>query len=399
MRAVDELLEAVADRTGLADFGDDSFREGLGVLLLSLRDEARLNTSGEEFIYPRIGRYLEQRLQVEDWYRRHPEIAGVPVEAPLFVLGLPASGSTALSLLLAKDPAVRYLRRWESSQPCPPPATVRGADPRIPPVKGGTVRTRFHGPVDPHGPVECQELMALDFKSHMFLSFARIPRYATWLAERADLTSTYEYQRRVMRLLQWGEPARPWRLTAPSHSLFLRDLDKAFPDARFVMTHRDPADVILSAVDPGIITAFTDHIDRRYIGRLNVQHCSLGMDRALRFRADGADKRFYDIDFRALQADPVGQVKGLYAWLGEPVSEEFENRMRVWSARASDLEPAMLRVRGRLPAWCAAASAPPGRRSCSGASRRPRPVPRDRTAARVSPAARRGARAAPSVPA
>jgi hypothetical protein len=201
MATVDGMLEAAAQRTGLDDFGDDSYREGLGVLLSSLRDEARLNARGEQFLHSRIGAYLDQRLQVEDWCRRHPEIGEVPVTAPLIGLGLPRTGSTALSILLAKDPGVRYLRRWESSPPCPPPSTVHGADPRIPAGKGEMVGSRFHVPVDVHGPMECHDLMALDFKSHMFLSFARIPTYAAWLVESADLTSTYHYQRRVMKLL------------------------------------------------------------------------------------------------------------------------------------------------------------------------------------------------------
>ena len=193
-----------------------------------------------------------------------------------------------------------------------------------------------------HGPMECLELMALDFKSHIFQAFVQIPSYSTWLVHHADLTSTYEYQRRVMKLLQWGEPTRPWRLKSPSHVLFLNDLDRAFPDARFVMTHRDPTDVILSVADvyADMIGGFTDHIDRHYIGRLNVEHWSLGMERALKFRDDGADDRFYDIDFRAMQADPIGEVRGLYSWLGEPVTEEFQSRMRSWwTESAQEREP------------------------------------------------------------
>jgi hypothetical protein len=342
---MDELttvLSAAVAETGLDDFGDDSFREGLGLLLASLRDEARLNPRGEAFFRERIVRYLAQRLQVEDWYRRHPEIDEVPIEAPLIGLGLPRTGSTALSLLLAQDPGVRYLRRWESSQPCPPPSTVQGTDPRIPEDEGEMVGTRRHVPGDKHGPMECHELMALDFKSHMFVSFAHIPSYATWLVERADLTSTYEYQRRVMKLLQWGEPTRPWRLKCPSHVLFLDHIDKVFPDARFVMTHRDPTDVILSVADlfADIIGNFTDEIDRPAIGQVNVEHWTLGMERTLRFRADGAGHRFYDIDFQAMQADPVTQVKGLYAWLGETVSDDFEHRMRDWWKHAeAEREP------------------------------------------------------------
>jgi hypothetical protein len=320
-------------RTGLDDFGDDSFREGLEILLRALRDEARLNARGEGFIYARIGLHLCQRLQVEDWYRRHPEIDDEPIVAPLFGLGLPRTGSTALSFLLARDPRVRYLRSWESAQPCPPPSTVRGDDPRIPDeLKPVLVGTRHHVPNDIRGPMECLDLMALDFTSQIFQAYAQIPSYSQWLLDRADFTSTYRYERRVLKLLQWGEPARPWRLKSPAHVISLDYLDRVFPDARFVMTHRDPTDVMLSVADvyADIVGGFTDHLDRRYLGELNVTQWSTGIGRAMKFRAEGADDRFHDIDFRAMQADPIGAVCGLYAWLGEPVTDEFEDGMRHW---------------------------------------------------------------------
>ena len=336
------IKDAAVEQTGLKEFGDDSFEEGLAILLTSLRDEARLNARGEAFIYDRITGYLGQRLQVEYWYRRHPEIGDESILAPVIGLGLPRTGSTALSMLLAQDPAVRYLRRWESSQPCPPPSTVQGVDPRIPPDKGEMLGTRYHVPADTHGPMECHELMALDFKSHIFQSFAQIPAYSTWLVEKADLEPTLAYQRKVMKLLQWGEPTKEWRLKCPSHVLWLDAADAAFPDARYVMTHRDPTDVILSVADlyADIIGSFTDQIDRPYIGRLNVEHWTLGMDRALEFRAAGAENRFYDIDFRAMQADPIREVTGLYGWLAEPVTDEFEQRMQSWwTLAAAEREP------------------------------------------------------------
>jgi hypothetical protein len=337
MVTVNEIKNAAIQQTGLADFGDDSFEKGLAILLSSLSDEARLNTRGEAFIYGRVTGYLGQRLQVEDWYRRHPEIDDVPIVAPVIGLGLPRTGSTALSMLLAQDPDVRYVRRWESSQPCPPPSTVHGVDPRIPRDKGEMLGTRYHVPTDTHGPMECHELMALDFKSHIFQSFAQIPTYSAWLVDKADLKPTLNYQRRVMKLLQWGEPTKPWRLKCPSHVLWLHAVDAAFPGAKYVMTHRDPTEVILSVADlyADIIGSFTYDMDRPYIGRLNVEHWSLGMDRALEFRASAAGDRFYDIDFRAMQADPIGEVTGLYTWLGEPVTDEFAQRMQSWWNQAA----------------------------------------------------------------
>jgi hypothetical protein len=331
MPTAQELVDAAVAQVGLEDFGGDSFREGLGRLMESLGTEAHLNAVGEAVVYPRLLGHLVTRLQVEDWYARHPEIDDAPVLAPLIGLSLPRTGSTALSFLLAQDPDVRYLRQWESTQPCPPPSTVSGPDPRITPPAALQAGTKDHVPADVHGPMECLDLMALDFRTPIYEAFARIPAYADWLNDE-DLTSTYAYERRVLKLLQWGEPPRPWRLKSPAHMLWVQDLAAVFPDARFVMTHRDPTDVIASVCDvyADIGGTFTDEVDRGYIGRVNLEQWTLGVERVLAFRDGPGDDRFYDIDFRAMQADPIGEVRGLYEWLGQPVSDEFERRMRGW---------------------------------------------------------------------
>jgi hypothetical protein len=151
MATAAEVMSHASAQTGLTDFGDDSFRDGLDILLSSLRDEARLHERGQAFLHQRIVGHLSQHLQVEDWYRRHPEIDDVPITGPLIGVGLPRTGSTALSMLLAQDPDVRYLRRWESSQPCPPPSAVQGVDPRVPPDTGEMVAAATTSPRKPMG--------------------------------------------------------------------------------------------------------------------------------------------------------------------------------------------------------------------------------------------------------
>jgi Sulfotransferase family len=337
-----ELLDAAQAATGLTDFGDPSFLEGLEILVRSLREEARLNTRGEAMMRQRILTHLSQRLQIEDWYRRCPEIESVEVKAPLIGLSLPRTGSTALSFLLAEDPHARSLRRWEAAEPCPPPAVMHGEDSRIAnATMAERSHPRAHTPSGAHGPAECQDLMALDFKAHIFVALAYVPTYAWWLIN-ADLASTYLYQRRALKLLQWRSPEKPWRLKCPTHLIYLGYLNNAFPDARFVMTHRDPTEVMLSvcSVYADIMSAFTDEIDPRYIGKLNLEQWSIGMRRTLEFRDAGADARFYDIDFRAMHRDPIGEVRGLYEWLGEPVTEEFATGMaRWWQYNSENREP------------------------------------------------------------
>lgn len=341
---VDELLAAAGDESGLTDFGDDSFREGLERLVDSVNEEATLNELGEVVLPMLVGRLLRSRLEIEDWYRRHPEIDDEPIVAPLIGLGLPRTGSTALSFLLAEDPNARSLRLWESGQPCPPPSTVEPPDPRIATTEGNMAiqnemnpRLATLVPSSPTGPMECQELMALDFRAHYFPAFAHLPSYSDWLLD-ADLTSTYRYERRALKLLQWGEPRRPWRLKCPSHLLWLEALDAVFPDARFVMTHRDPTDVMVSVADvyQEVGTQFSNDLDLSYLGRLNVDQWVTGMERLLAFRDAGRDERFFDIGFAEMQADPVGEVRRLYEWLDEPVTAEFEAGMKAWWSANSE---------------------------------------------------------------
>lgn len=335
---VNELLDEARSETGLEDFGGDSFREGLEILVESLQGEARLNAVGERAMRRQVIGHLSQRLQVEDWYRRHPEIADETLLPALIGLGLPRTGSTALSVLLAHDPAVRSLRWFEANQPCPPPSTVTGPDPRLARMQRSLElqdkfmpRIKHLVPVTATGPGECLDLMALDFRSQGFEAYARIPSYSSWLLYQADFTTTYRYQRRVLRLLQWGTPARPWRLKAPAHMVGISALANVFPDARFVMTHRDVAEVLPSIADlySELANAFTDDLDLRYLGALNVETWSVGLQRTLDFR-DGHEDRFYDIDFRDMQSEPVETVRALYAWLGTDVSDEFEAGMRQW---------------------------------------------------------------------
>jgi len=344
MESYKDLIATAQDQTGLSGFGGDGFREGLEILVGSLNREAKLNAVGEHAIRDRILMYLRQRLMIEDWYARHPEIEDGEIREPLFGVSLPRTGSSALSFLLSSDPDIRYLRVWESSQPAPPPSTVKGPDPRRGAMASATdeqLKDSSRTPTGIDGAMECQDLMALDFKSQMFQAFAMIPSYSAWQLD-ADHTETYLYEKRVLKLLQWGQPEKPWRLKAPTHMLYLDALDNAFPDARFVMTHRDPTDVILSVavVYSDIIDKFTDEPDYHYIGQLNIDCWTEAINRAIAWRERGNDHRFYDIHFRAMHKDPIGEVRGLYRWLGQEVSPEFETAMRAfWDSNDTSGRP------------------------------------------------------------
>lgn len=340
MSRVAVLMDRAQQQTGLDDFGADGFREGLQILVASLDGEAHLNDLGRLSMDMQLVDLLANRLQVEHWYSRHPEIDAQEIVAPLIGIGLPRTGSTALACLLGADPAVRSIRNWESMWPCPPPdAATLDSDPR--PIKAQASmdrRSRLFPrmpamlPSTATSPTECQQFMGYDFKSQIFQAFAYIPTYVDWLNHRADLVPTYAYVKRVLKLLQWRCPPRRWRLKNPSHSLFIDSLDRVFPDARFVMTHRDVVSVIPSVADLyyELRRAYSDSVDLVLIGRETSDFCALAVQRMIAFRDAGNDHRFFDIHFAPFQKDPFPILEALYAFAGEELTPLARDRMEAW---------------------------------------------------------------------
>lgn len=338
-----ELIRRARSTTGLVDFGEDSFREGLERLILAVDREARLTESGAAAFDAQIIHYLSQRLEVEDWYRRHPEIDAEEIVAPLIGLGLPRTGSTALGCLLGEDPAVRSIRSWEASTPCPPPdKATEASDPRIERTRKSLARRaelfprmKAMFPSSPTTPTECHGLQALDFKTHLFQAQVQVPSYSAWLNMKADLVPTYRYVKRVLKLLQWRCPPNRWRLKNPSHIVFIDALNEVFPDARFWMTHRDIAAVVPSSADLyyELSRAFSDEIDKTYMGQLNADTWELGMRRLIAFRDAGHEHRFFDIHFAPFQKNPLPFIEQLYAFLGEELTAEASARMEHWRAQ------------------------------------------------------------------
>jgi hypothetical protein len=288
--------------------------------------------------------YLVNRLQIEQWYARYPEIDEQQIVNPLFGLGLPRTGSTALSFLLAQDPARRSLRVWEASDPCPPPETeTEHTDPRIALAQAGIEFTNemFTGfeemlPTAADGPQECLLPMAFEFRSLIFEGMSLIPSYSTWLLQ-CDMEPAYRYHQRVLKLLQWRCPPDRWWLKTPAHMLSIDALNAVYPDARFVMTHRDVAKVLpsLCALYSTLSTILTERPDPVAIGQHGSELWRIALERLIDFRDRGNDHRFFDLSFDAVQADPIGQVSRLYADLDDDLSDVARQRMQAWWVRNS----------------------------------------------------------------
>jgi Sulfotransferase family len=247
--------------------------------------------------------------------------------APLFGIGLPRTGSTALIYMLACDPNTRPLRYWEAERPCPPPETaIELTDPRIAATAANIEATLQRAPeigemlpVEATGPIECFPLMFLEFKFHAYEAFLNIPSYIEWVNSRAcDMEPAYRYHKRVLKLLQWRCPPRRWSLKTPSHMLYIDALIKVYPDARFVMTHRDPARVLPSIVDllRAMRVGILEDPLTKAIGPHVAREWALALGRAIELRDRIGGQRFHDISHRAIMSDPIAEIRKLYRWLG-----------------------------------------------------------------------------------
>ncbi len=210
------LLVRAADETGLSDFGEDSWEEGLDRLIHSLHAEGDLSEVGEVVAAAMITDFLKSRLWVIDWHQRHPEIGTTMVSDPVLVIGQPRTGTTILFDLLAQDPSFRVPLTWEVAQPHPPPETATyHTDPRIGDAAIALAMSETLNPgfqsIHPSGPLRGQECVAItagDFRSLLFSTAFHVPSYTRWLVWEADMAPAYRYHRKFLQLLQWRHAER-----------------------------------------------------------------------------------------------------------------------------------------------------------------------------------------------
>lgn len=343
----DAALAAAERATGLSDFGDDGFREGLALLSRALEDEARLTLLGRLLARAETARILESRLRVEAFVREHPEILRERVAAPLIVTGLARTGTSLLLDLLWRDPRNRVPLTWEMMYPVA--ANARSEDPAPAIARAqGEIELQNHAlpsmkAMHEHGaelPSECIYLFAHEFATDMFTGFYQIPSYTMWMATR-DQTPLYARHRRLLQLLQWRRPAQRWVLKAPSHMSHLRELFATYPDARVVITHRDPLQVLGSLANLMASLRWTrsDHVDyAALVGAMAFGHAFLA-ERVMKERDSGAlpEGQILDVRYCDLVADPVGTVRRIGDWQGAPLGAEAQAAIRRWvDARPKD---------------------------------------------------------------
>ena len=347
----DDLLGAARTATGLDDFGDDWFREPLDRLCGALDDEARLHLPGRLRARGELQLILQNRLRLVDLWAREPSITTGSVRAPIIVTGLGRSGTTLLHELLACDPDNRAPLLWEMLHSVPPP-TVAGsldapgallADDEI--TVMDEMVPAFTAMHENRGflPTECIFLFAHQCSSDMFTGLYNVASYTIWRSG-VDQAPIYDWHRRMLQTLQWGAPTERWVLKAPSHLAALPLVFATYPDARVVITHRDPLRVVGSLADlmATLHWMHSDHVDYEVLVEFLTMGVELQMDAVTAERDSGSlpADQIADVRYGDLVRDPIAVVQGLYDSWGLGVSGAFARRLEDYvAARHAHREP------------------------------------------------------------
>lgn len=328
------LLTAATERTGLDDFGDPAFRERLDVLCTSLRDEAGLSDTGVAIAFEQLVGNLVNRLRLESLIADHPEIEDVAIERPIVICGLPRTGTTHLHNLLAADPALRHLPYWESLEPVPG-AGEDTPQPRRDRCAAGLelVNTslpefrRMHDMTVEHAHEEIQ-LLANDISGMLFETTYYVPSFAAHYKTH-DQAASYQYVKRSLQAMQWLRGGTRWVLKSPQHLEQFPTLATTFPDATFIVTHRDPVEVTLSmmtmicyatrmAVTRPDVAQLTGH----WLGRIDDLLAGCIRDREALPAGQSIDVRFDDF-----MADERGTLADIYRLADQPFGDDVRTAM------------------------------------------------------------------------
>ena len=339
----ERLVTRACERAGLDDFGGDSWREGLTVLVQTVESAPGVSDGGRDYVYGQFVDALWNRLRVVDYLKHHPEVAAERIERPLVVLGLPRTGTSLASYLLDQDPNRRSLLTWEAENSVPPasPETLR-TDPRClkkkaeldalaEGLRAANIPMVHWDEAD--GPTECMFVQNQDFKAYLWEAFMPTSAYSDWLLD-ADMTSTYAYERSVLQMLQSRAPG-VWSLKMPSHAVHIETLLSTFPDVRIVWAHRDPFKATASFLRLNYLSraVLGAQIDVTDVVSNVLRQLQAHVARPLRARQRIGDDRFFDLHYADLLRDPIGVMRSLYEWAGDELTPSTEDAMLTWLQR------------------------------------------------------------------
>lgn len=333
---VDDLHASATKVVGLDDFGADDYREGLGVLLDSYAKEAELTPFGNKVNRAFLRGALIARLLSEHAWKQHPEHEQVAIERPIFVTGLPRSGTTAVHRLLNADPAHQGLEMWLTEMPQPrPPRETWAGNPVYQRIEAAFEQHHVEHPefmgvhhISADQVEECWQLLRQSAMSVSYECLAYLPGYSEWLGGR-DWTDAYRRHRRNLQLIGLPDAEKRWVLKNPSHLFALDAIFEVYPDALIIQMHRDPRTIIASvcSLNEQASAGWSEKFRGPVVGSTQLDLWARGAERFQRDRARHDPARFADVYYDDFVADPLGSVAAIYDRFGLTPSPEAERAM------------------------------------------------------------------------
>jgi hypothetical protein len=308
-------------------------REGLARLIDALDADSELTMFGRLSARFDFIRLLKNAQLVENTLRARPDLAAAPIQKPIFILGLPRSGTTFLHTLLAADPENLVPRNWQTMFPAPRPKNFDAARDRRARTVNGQLKFfdgiapgfADHHPVDADGPQECSEITACVFQSLRFDTTYRVPKHLAWMDANGH-DDAFAFHKKFLQILQADLPMRRWVLKCPDHTFTLDAIIKTYPDARFVIVHRDPVAVFGSVAHlTEILRApFVKNVDPQEIGAQVTERWIDGAERLVAFdrRPDIPPAQKLNIQYADLIANPLATTAAIYTHFNEPLTQQ-----------------------------------------------------------------------------
>jgi hypothetical protein len=327
------LSSAAIKQTGLTDFGDPHYRQGLTSLIESAENDASLHFIGRLVMNALIRTFLVNRLLLAETLKRRPEIFHTPLLPPLVILGLPRSGTTFLHGMLALDPANRAPLAWQTMRPI-----ANGEPDRRRQTYQWENRTQnLLIPKLDHmhfsrtdTPEECVILFGTTFVSAIFSTCAPVYGYHDWLKSQDRLVAYREYYA-LLQIIQGPDPARRFVLKSPVHTGAIDTLLNVIPDAMIIQTHRHPVPVCNStnSLIYQMHNLVTSQHDIPRMVKVNIDTLVRWTESSMAVR-DSGTTRVHDVFYDLLVADPIGTVKHIYAQFELEWTGAYEERLQAY---------------------------------------------------------------------
>jgi Sulfotransferase family len=326
MLSVGDIVAEAESRAGIDD-SEHAPRKNLARLVGSLNHDARLPPQGEASARKNLIDRTADRLAGLKWLRNYPEIGDEVIAQPVFLTGLPRSGTTFFQYLFDRDSRFRLIRSWEGITPSPPPGYDEESVRRRKAEEGE--RRRATRPqvsgfealhlMDADGPEECHAFMEHSHAAAGLQNLYNVPSYFDFLMTALDLTAAYRVHHRQLQLLQWRMPRPRWALKYPNHVIAMPNILEVYPDARFVMTHRDPVQTLASISKMSLTlrgTRYDPPVDPSDVGRQMLDFVGRHIDRIMRFCRSPQGARVVHVDYYRAIDNPATVVSEVHGALG-----------------------------------------------------------------------------------